>query len=165
MSLEDLGNIGEFVAAIAVLVSLVYLALQIRQNTRAVRAGAHQAMADGISALSLTLSESSDLARIMVKGHADYDSLTLEERVRFDAFVGRVFASWENVFFQRQEGLVGPDMWEAWDEAYCRIVSAPVFARFWEAARGGFLRDFQQHVEGKRLSAWKATEHSHAPRS
>jgi hypothetical protein len=33
MSLEDLGNIGEFVAAAAVIVSLIYLAMQIRQNT------------------------------------------------------------------------------------------------------------------------------------
>ena len=33
MSLEDLGNIGEFVAAVAVVISLVYLAVQIRQNT------------------------------------------------------------------------------------------------------------------------------------
>ena len=34
MTLEDLGNIGEFVAAIAVVVSLVYLAFQIRQGSR-----------------------------------------------------------------------------------------------------------------------------------
>ena len=34
MTLEDLGNLGEFVGAIGVVVSLVYLALQIRQNTR-----------------------------------------------------------------------------------------------------------------------------------
>ena len=37
MSLEDLGNIGEFVAAVAVVISLVYLAIQIRQNTTQMR--------------------------------------------------------------------------------------------------------------------------------
>jgi hypothetical protein len=42
MSLEDLGNIGEFVAAVAVVVSLVYVAVQIRQNTRSVRASSYQ---------------------------------------------------------------------------------------------------------------------------
>ena len=46
MSLEDLGNLGEFVGAIGVVVSLVYLAYQIRQNTAAVRASTHQAMID-----------------------------------------------------------------------------------------------------------------------
>jgi hypothetical protein len=135
-------------AAVAVVVSLVYLAVQIRQNTRAVRAGAHQAMHDGVSALGLTLSESADLAGIMVKAQIDYDSLTLEERVRVDAFMDRVFGTWENVFFHRQEGLVGPDMWEAWNAAYRRVVvSAPAFIRYWREAKGGFLPDFQQHVE------------------
>jgi len=42
MSLEDLGNIGEFVAAVSVVVSLIYLAVQIRQNTRSVRASTYQ---------------------------------------------------------------------------------------------------------------------------
>jgi hypothetical protein len=37
MSLEDLGNIGELIAAIGVIISLICLALQIRQNTHAAR--------------------------------------------------------------------------------------------------------------------------------
>ena len=43
MSLEDLGNIGELVAAIGVIASLIYLAIQIRQNTQSVRSSAVQA--------------------------------------------------------------------------------------------------------------------------
>ncbi len=37
MTLQDLGNIGEFVGALGVVASLIYLALQIRQNTRQLR--------------------------------------------------------------------------------------------------------------------------------
>ncbi len=46
MTLQDLGNIGEFVAAIGVIISLVYLARQIRQNTESVRAAAVDAATD-----------------------------------------------------------------------------------------------------------------------
>jgi hypothetical protein len=42
MSLEDLGNIGEFVAAVGVIASLIYLAVQIRQNTDSLRAATFQ---------------------------------------------------------------------------------------------------------------------------
>ena len=45
MTLEDLGNIGEFVGAVAVVVSLLYLAVQIRQNSRLLRSAASQAAA------------------------------------------------------------------------------------------------------------------------
>jgi hypothetical protein len=49
MSLEDLGNVGEFVAAVAVVVSLIYLAFQIRQNTRWLRASLKQSITDSTS--------------------------------------------------------------------------------------------------------------------
>ena len=42
MLLDDLGNVGEFLGSIAVVVSLLYLAVQIRQNTRSVRAAVYQ---------------------------------------------------------------------------------------------------------------------------
>jgi len=46
MTLSDLGNLGEFVGAIAVLVTLIYLALQIRQSSAATRAQIRQSLAD-----------------------------------------------------------------------------------------------------------------------
>ena len=58
MTLEDLGNLGEFIAAVAVVVSLVYLALQIRQNTRSVRDSAFQAVASSVQETSILLGTS-----------------------------------------------------------------------------------------------------------
>jgi hypothetical protein len=37
MDLETLGNLGEFISGIVVIISLVYLAMQVRQNTRSLR--------------------------------------------------------------------------------------------------------------------------------
>ncbi len=54
MTLQDLGNIGEFVAAIATLITLIYLAAQIRQNTRAVRSASLDSVATSNKALQLT---------------------------------------------------------------------------------------------------------------
>ena len=49
MSLEDLGNIGEFVAAIGVIISLIYLAVQIRQNTSAVATATYESTMTGFN--------------------------------------------------------------------------------------------------------------------
>ena len=49
MSLQDLGNIGEFIGAVGVVASLIYLALQIRQNTKAVRRTAHISAVDAFN--------------------------------------------------------------------------------------------------------------------
>ena len=49
MSIQDLGSIGEFVAALATLATLVYLAIQIRQNTKQVEEGTRAAKASAVS--------------------------------------------------------------------------------------------------------------------
>ena len=47
MTIQELGSLGEFIAAIATLATLVYLAVQIRQNTKSVRASTyHEAISD-----------------------------------------------------------------------------------------------------------------------
>ena len=46
MTLEDLGNLGEFIASIGVLITLIYLAIQIRQNTEATKIQTRQAISE-----------------------------------------------------------------------------------------------------------------------
>lgn len=48
MSISDLGSLGEFIGSIAVLVTLIYVALQIRYNTHATRAASHHAITDAL---------------------------------------------------------------------------------------------------------------------
>ena len=67
MTLQDLGSIGEFVAAIATLATLAYLALQIRQNTGAPRAQTTAAVASEMQRNLLALAECDALAQAFVK--------------------------------------------------------------------------------------------------
>ncbi len=64
MTLEDLGNIGEFVGAVGVVVTLVYLAVQIRRNTISVRASTFQEAVRDVATLSDLLATDAELARI-----------------------------------------------------------------------------------------------------
>ncbi len=75
MTLEDLGNLGEFLSAIAVVVSLVYLAIQIRQNTTAVRNSTFQeAIRDQISGID-QLNPNPELNRIFYDGMRAFETL------------------------------------------------------------------------------------------
>ena len=58
---EDLGNLGDFVGGIGVMITLAYLAVQIRRNTRALRSNTHQAMMDSGHSINTTLTEHPEL--------------------------------------------------------------------------------------------------------
>ena len=106
MTLEDLGNIGEFVAAIGVIVTLLYLAVQIRQNTRSTRASAFQEAMRDIAAASDLLASNAELSRIWRAGMRDFDGLKPDERQRFAAYALSLFRRMENIFFQTQHGAL-----------------------------------------------------------
>jgi hypothetical protein len=101
MSLEDLGNIGELTAAIGVILSLVYLAAQIRQNTRSVRAASYQSWFDSYGALSNFILASPELHALIHRGTFDPEKLTPEERRRFNGMMRRSFRLFENLYYQR----------------------------------------------------------------
>ena len=65
--LETLANLGEFIGAIGVIVSIGYLAIQIRQNTKAVRSSSYHQAAEQTWSSCLAMSQSADLAAIIVK--------------------------------------------------------------------------------------------------
>ena len=69
MTIEDLGSIGELVAAIATIATLFYLAVQIRQNTRTVEAAAFQSGVDGINHLNNLLAHDESMARVLRLGN------------------------------------------------------------------------------------------------
>ncbi len=119
MSLQDLGNIGEFIGAIGVVLSLFYLAIQIRQNTRqleqntrSVRSSSFHAASIAVGSYISPIAENEALAEILDRG-MDGESLTRTDQTRFDALLSRLFAAYEVLFYQHRDSLVGPELWES----------------------------------------------------
>ena len=83
MTLGDLGNIGEFIGAIVVIVSFFYLALQIRQNTRTVRSSTYQSVFDASTRIPELILAHPHLERIYRLGRKDLSQLTDDERTQF----------------------------------------------------------------------------------
>ena len=75
MSLEELGNIGEFVSSIAVLVSLVYLSLQIKKSTETDRASTYSAIVSDFGAMNRMLASTPDLSYLYVQAMENFADL------------------------------------------------------------------------------------------
>jgi hypothetical protein len=145
VTLEDLGNIGEFVGALGVVASLVYLAVQIRQNTRSVRTSTyHEAMRDFADAID-QLGRDAELTRIWYSGMADIESLSREERQRFATYLTSVLRRYENLLYQTQHGTLDVAAWVGIREQARYVFSQPGTRVWWDQAQNLFnpeLRDF-----------------------
>jgi hypothetical protein len=84
MDITTLAAWGEFLGGIAVVVSLVYLAGQIRQNSKLLRASTPASTSELMLAQNDAIIQDADVARFYFEGMADPDALSASERRRFD---------------------------------------------------------------------------------
>jgi hypothetical protein len=85
MTLNDLANLGQIIGALAVVISLFYVAHQIRQNTNAVRSAIAQAVHEHFAKWYHLMAADDELAQIVARGLRDHAPLPEKERVRFVA--------------------------------------------------------------------------------
>ena len=111
MTLSDLAAMGSFISGVAVVISFVFLGLQMRQNTKAVKAAASQAHTNSFHELAAHLIDNSAFANIWRRGIERYDSLTDDERVSFVAFLSTLFRFFEASRLQWKHGQLDNEHW------------------------------------------------------
>lgn len=123
---EAVGAVGEVLGALGVIVTLGYLAVQIRQNTLAMEEGrrlalaqAYQQRADGLS-MMMVEAANGPIGAIIVKltstGYPEnidaLQTLTAEERGRFRQWQIAQQTHWDNIYQQYQQGFVDDEYYE-----------------------------------------------------
>lgn len=146
-TLEALGNIGEFVGALGVVVSLVYLARQMHQNTISVRAASFNAMIQNSIRLLEHSFRDSEFAAFLARAESDPDALTPQERVRWDSYMTAVYRHFGNLVFQSRVGALDEQMWAAYREDLKRHLREKSWSRWYEDHREVFSRSLTEHVE------------------
>ena len=117
MSISDLGSLGEFISSIAVLVTLIYVALQIRQNTYATRAVSHHAITDALNQLNLTIANNEKTAQLWLTGMNDRSSLSGVQLEQFEALLRTYMHVCDTMYYQAQVGAGDDGLWRA-EERY-----------------------------------------------
>ncbi len=147
MTLEDLGNLGEFLAALGVLVTLIYLAIQIRQNTHATRASTALEATRDQSAAMYQLNSDAELNRIFYQGCRDFESLSREEQRRFATYMTSTLRSLENILYQTEHGTLDREAWVGIREQIKYVFSQPGTIVWWKRAQNLFNPQLRQFVE------------------
>ena len=138
MTLEDLGNLGELIAAVATVATLIYLALQIRQSAKTVQGSSAQSLMHlEVSTFALI----AEHAGVYQRGCASIKNLTPEEEVVFEQLVSSVVSMMVSGYIQFQNGLLPDyDTYLAdWENVHLK---KPGFQSMWAKIRNGYPEDF-----------------------
>jgi hypothetical protein len=141
-----LGNYGEFVGAIAVVLTLFYLTVQIRQSSRSMRSSAAQAVLHAISEQYRVAAESQNLAHVVGLGVTDFEKLDSVQRTQFLFWLFSWFRLMEQAHQHFKSGNIPESTWKGQLAHLKSYLSTPAAVRFWELRSAFFSEEFQSLV-------------------
>ncbi len=147
MNWEAIGAAGEILGAVAVVVTLLYLALQVRHNTLATSSSTQQIHLDAWNAMSTMIIENQEVARLLSMSDEEIAALDPVQQVRLEWFATKVFALWEHVYADILTGLLDAAYGNAFERYYRDITRKPIFMEFWDSHRDWYYEEFVAHVD------------------
>lgn len=148
MTLSDLGNIGEFVGAIGVIASLIYVGLEVRRNTKALRAQAHETVVSGyMDSIQVFSAHAETVAKSFQSTYEEFQNFSDAEKLIFFGTVFGFFKHFEQIHAQYRQGLIGNEDWDAWSEHIRMQFHQPGTQWWWKLRRTAFAKSFRDYLD------------------
>ena len=139
------------VGAIAIVVSLIYVGVQLRQNTRATRVSTSQAFIQIHDAAVNPIIQEPAFRDIYWRGLAGVSNLHGSELAAFGAWTGNTIRAWESFYFQWKEHAFGDPMFFGWNHQFLDLFGYPGVQEVWKIRCHHFSNEFREFV-GRELA-------------
>lgn len=147
MNWDAISAIGEIVGAGAVIATLIYLARQIKDSSRAARSAAVTDATNAIQALYQELGSNPQSSEHFLKGLIDYDSMSELEQFQWLMMMHSFFIAFQRSFFLSQEGTLDVHLRDSIGTAIISVNHLNGVNRYWAQRRAFFQPEFINWVE------------------
>lgn len=140
-------DLREWLSVLAVVVGLVFVGYEIRENTRVQRITATQTLAAEYADAIEVMAYDGDAACIYSLGINGLTNLDDSERLRFFVILFEIFRSAEQLHYYSSEGMVEPRIWRGFERQIREVVSLPGVQEWWLVRQDWFSDEFRSFVE------------------
>jgi len=149
MDLNNLASMAEIINAVAVTLTLLFLIVSIRQNTRSQKALAVDSLAAAIAAINVPAMSSPALGTAVSRAVNDWASASRDERIMAHYFLFSYFKLCENAWYQQRAGILEVGQWQGWETGTRKFYhSQGVREVWWPARRHSYSAEFQAFLAG-----------------
>ncbi len=147
MDWNAVSAIASALAAVAVTITVIYLANQIRESARATRSQTYQLATSALAEMAGIIGSDKELARIFRIGMASPEALDEDEFVQFGYLGISLFRRFENVFFQHQSGMIDDDFWDGHRDNILWFFHRPGMQAWWKDRKFAFSKSFREFLD------------------
>lgn len=144
---DAISAISQLIGSVAVVFSVLYLALQVHRSTRVAKLATQDAAATALRDVTKPLMENADLERIWRVGLEDIGALSVEERARFFHAAYQFLKAFETIHFHHVYGLMDRELFKGWHGLLRHYILAPGMAHYWKLRPDIFSDRFRKFVD------------------
>lgn len=150
MNWDAIGAVGEVIGATAVVITLAYLAIQIRQSTDATRAASHHSIVEALNAGNIAQAKDAELAELWVTGLKDRSALSVAACQRFDSLCLTYFHVFDSLWYSAKVGTAERDLLLSEEKGFTFLMNSPGVYSWWTANPYAFSLEFRTYMENFR---------------
>jgi hypothetical protein len=147
MMLDQIAAYANVVSALAVIVGLIYAALQIRQNTQAITTTAYQQVVSSFAEYAFEIAKDGELADLAYRAGIDFDSLTDVERMRYELFLLSFLRRAENVLYHADEKVLSDRHWAGIRNSIQTTLDQPGARQGWARVQHRVNPEFRAFID------------------
>ncbi len=148
LDITTLAAWGEFLGGIAVVASLIYLASQIRQNSRLLDASIADTRLRSVNETATLMVQDAEVSRIFWDGIADRSSLSEADRRRFDPLLSILFIGNRENYKYYRDGMISRETWDGYEQGLRWQLQQPGVREWWREWNRVLPSEFRDFVEG-----------------
>jgi hypothetical protein len=147
MSLEQFAWLGAGMSGVGVMLGFVYFSIELRHNTRAVRASAFQQVVNSFADVSLALATDKRLVDLFVRAAKNYESLDEIERTQYTYMILSYLRRVEGVFFQTEIHMLSSEHWSGIRNTVKGVLTPPGTRICWGEVKNRFNPEFRDYID------------------
>jgi hypothetical protein len=147
MNWEMLAAVGQLAAVLLGVPSVIYLAVQIRAQTRERHQSAMNALTVRWADLAKSLHDNPEFSAIYLRGLQFFTDLDPTSKLKFSAFFFTFFQTFQGMYLSHQDGLLRPSLWAQTERTMMDLLSYPGARQWWETRRHWYTEEFASVVD------------------
>src|SRR5436189_2291650 len=147
MNWEMLSAVGQLAAAVVGIPSLIYLAIQIREQTEERRQSAVNTLTTEWGDLTCALHDSAEFSAIFLRGVQSFTDLDPVSKLRFSAFFNRFLNYFEGMYFSHCDGILTTSSWGKIERSMSDLIAYPGIQEWWETRKHWHADEFARVVD------------------
>jgi hypothetical protein len=148
MNWEMLSAVGQLIAVLIGIPSLIYLAVQIREQTKERRQSAVNALTAQWGDLTKALHESTEFSALYLRGVQSFSDLDAATKLSFSAFQNRFCHNFEGMYFAFCDGILPPPLWGEIERTMSDLLAYPGVRQWWATRKHWYTPEFVRLVDG-----------------